>query len=182
MQRTNTNCWKPSDKKSSPNSLGIPSSELPPKIWQRYIYTPTLIELNTAKSPKNNFNFQNLKLIVLHAQKLFLRSEKRFGKVMIRIFGIFKKYLVTTTHPPPTSKMLLAVRFSKKSTRGDFKAMYLAVECRNRLENLTNRKLTIFYIETMSRLFFQLRKQKSFSDHKKKSRFFRSKIFSKKIL
>ena len=148
-----------------------------------YRYTGTLIELNTAKSPKNNFNFQNLKLIVLHAQKLFLRSEKIFGKVMIRIFGIFKKYLVTTTHPPPTSKMLLAVRFSKKSIRDDFKAMYLAVECWNRLENLTNRKPTIFYIETMSQLFSQLRKKYYFLVIKKirfRQNFARVKIFRKK--
>ena len=90
--------------------------------------------------------------------------------------GFSKKYLVTTTHPPPTSKMLLAVRFSKKSIRDDIKATYLAVECRNRLENLTNRKqLSIFYIETMSQLFFQLRY--FFSRSKMFSGFFSVKIF-----
>ena len=36
---------------------------------------------------------------------------------------------------------------------------YLAAEYRNHFENLTNRKLSIVYIETMSQLFRQLRKK-----------------------
>ena len=43
------------------------------------------------------------------------------------------------------------------------KLTYLAAECRNRSENLTNRKLTIFYIEVMSQLFSQLRQKIFFS-------------------
>ena len=49
---------------------------------------------------------------------------------------------------------------------------YLAAECQNRSENLTNRKLTIFYIEVMNQLFFQLRWKKYF--------FHDQKYFSKK--
>ena len=41
--------------------------------------------------------------------------------------------------------------------------IYLAAECRNRSENLTNRKLSIFYIETMILFFFSTSKQKVFS-------------------
>ena len=33
---------------------------------------------------------------------------------------------------------------------------YLATECGNHSENITNRKLSIFYIEVMSHFFFQL--------------------------
>ena len=39
---------------------------------------------------------------------------------------------------------------------------YIATECRNRSENLINRKLSIFYIEVMNQLFFQLRRKKNF--------------------
>ena len=52
---------------------------------------------------------------------------------------------------------------------------YLAAECRNRSENPTNRKLSIFYIETMFQLFFQLKKkrdQKYFSKKKTSKIFF----------
>ena len=51
--------------------------------------------------------------------------------------------------------------------------IYLAAECRNHSENLTNRKLSIFYIEVMNQLFFQLRRKKYF--------FHDQKYFSEKI-
>ena len=35
----------------------------------------------------------------------------------------------------------------------------IAPECQNRSENLINRKLSIFYIETMNQLFFQLQQK-----------------------
>ena len=56
---------------------------------------------------------------------------------------------------------------------------YLATECRNRSENLTNRKLPIFCIEVMYQLIFQLqpkniffRDQKYFSEKKSAKTFF----------
>ena len=56
---------------------------------------------------------------------------------------------------------------------------YLAAECRNRSENLTNRKLSIFYIEIVYQVFFQLqpkniffRDQKYFSKKKSAKIFF----------
>ena len=56
---------------------------------------------------------------------------------------------------------------------------YLAAECQNRSENLTNRKLWIFYIEAMYQLFFQLqRKNIFFRDQKKIWKYFHPKIFS----
>ena len=55
---------------------------------------------------------------------------------------------------------------------------YLAAEYRDHSENLTNRKLSIFYIETMSQLFSQLRKKTFFFGMKNIFRnIFRSKIF-----
>ena len=41
------------------------------------------------------------------------------------------------------------------------------MECRNRAENIINRKVTIFYIETVLNFFFQLRKKISEVDRKK---------------
>ena len=46
------------------------------------------------------------------------------------------------------------------------------IECRNRSENLINRKLSNFYIETVIQFFFQLRKVFFFSIVKKKQTFF----------
>ena len=43
---------------------------------------------------------------------------------------------------------------------------YLAAECRNRSENLTNRKLSIFCIETMFRFFFNSEEKYIFSGSK----------------
>ena len=55
---------------------------------------------------------------------------------------------------------------------------YLAAECRNRSENPTNRKLSIFYIETILYYFFQLQKNILFFGVKNIFRkCFRSKIF-----
>ena len=51
---------------------------------------------------------------------------------------------------------------------------YLAAECQNRSENITNRKLSIFYIENMYQLFFQLQQKIFFFGIRKKNR---SKIF-----
>ena len=46
---------------------------------------------------------------------------------------------------------------------------YLAAECQNRSENLTNRKLSIFYIETVYQVFFQLQQKNIFFRGQKKS-------------
>ena len=55
---------------------------------------------------------------------------------------------------------------------------YIATECQNRFENLINRKLSIFYIETMYQLFFQLQpKNIFFRDQKYFSKKNRPKIF-----
>ena len=55
---------------------------------------------------------------------------------------------------------------------------YLAAECRNRSENPTNRKLSIFYIEVVYQLFFQLQHKNYFFRVEKKNRiFFRAKTY-----
>ena len=75
----------------------------------------------------------------------FIRSDSGSGAEFARFFKLLVSYICT----------------------------YIATECQNRSENLINRKLSIFYIETMYQLFFQLQPKNIFFGIKN--------IFRKKI-
>ena len=68
------------------------------------------------------FDFQNFKTTVLRAPETFLGAVKRFWKLMSKKMIFSKTYFFGIPPPPPTSKMLPAVRFQKKSTRDGFQA------------------------------------------------------------
>ena len=89
----------------------------------------------TSQEYKKQVNMIFLRLSIFRVEfRRFIRSDSGSGAEFARFLKLLVSYICT----------------------------YIATECQNRSENLINRKLSIFYIETMYQLFFQLQPKNIF--------------------